>query len=375
MPKLCEFMDSDGNRCEIRAFYGTISKQPLFCKKHKQNNMKYVYGLKFCKCGKAQPSFNFEDQKIPICCVKCKEKYMIDIVSKRCKCGKAHPSFNFEDQKNAICCANCKKKDMIDVVSKRCKCGKARPSFNFEDQKIPICCTNCKEKDMINVKDKRCKCGKARPTFNFEDQKNAICCANCKLKNMIDIKHTKSKCKFDKCDVRGNKQYNGYCTHCFANLFPNHPKTLQIRKRSKELRVVNYITNIFDNFIHDKPLYVDLEGGCCASKRRIDLRILINGTILCIEVDENQHKYYIQVDEEIRYNDLFMDYSGKYIFIRYNPDIYKVNGERKNPRFEERMKTLTNEIKRHIKRIENDENEDLLEIHHLYYDEMKVKSI
>ena len=45
--------------------------------------------------------------------------------------------------------------------------------------------------------------------------------------------------------------------------------------------------------------------------------------MLCIEVDENQHKYYIKSDENNRYDDLFMDFSGKFIFIRYNPDKYK----------------------------------------------------
>ena len=44
--------------------------------------------------------------------------------------------------------------------------------------------------------------------------------------------------------------------------------------------------------------------------------------MLCLEVDENQHKYYIKSDENNRYDDLFMDFSGKYIFIRQNQDKY-----------------------------------------------------
>ena len=48
--------------------------------------------------------------------------------------------------------------------------------------------------------------------------------------------------------------------------------------------------------------------------------MLINNTMLCIEIDEHQHKKYIKYDENIRYDNLFMDFSGKYIFIRYNPD-------------------------------------------------------
>jgi hypothetical protein len=48
--------------------------------------------------------------------------------------------------------------------------------------------------------------------------------------------------------------------------------------------------------------------------------MLTNNTMLCVEFDEQQHKNYIKYDENIRYDNLFLDFSGKYIFIRYNPD-------------------------------------------------------
>ena len=172
------------------------------------------------------------------------------------------------------------------------------------------------------------------------------------------------------CRQVGNRKYNGFCTHCFSNIFPDDPKTANIRIKSKELKVVNYISTKYDGFIHDKPFYADLEGGCCGSKRRIDLRKLINNTMLCIEIDENQHKYYIKSDENNRYDDLFMDFSGKYIFIRYNPDkfIDKYN-KCKNPFFNNRMEVLSMLIDKHCQRIKNEENDDLVEIHHLFYDE------
>ena len=49
-----------------------------------------------------------------------------------------------------------------------------------------------------------------------------------------------------------------------------------------------------------------------------------------------------------------MDFSGKYIFIRYNPDkfIDKYNSS-KNPFFQTRMDVLENNINKHIQRIEN----------------------
>ena len=63
-------------------------------------------------------------------------------------------------------------------------------------------------------------------------------------------------------------------------------------------------------------------------------------------------------------------FSGKYIFIRYNPDKYIDKlGKSKNPMFETRMEILEKSINKHIKRIENGENHDLVEIHHLLYDE------
>lgn len=150
-------------------------------------------------------------------------------------------------------------------------------------------------------------------------------------------------------------------------MFPDDPRTAKIRAKSKEIRVVSHISQNIEGFIHDKPLYVDLKGGCCNSRRRIDLRKLINGTMLCIEIDENQHKWYDKKDEQDRYDNLFMDFSGKYVFIRYNPDKYKINGNIKNPRFETRMEGLLKEINKHTVRIEKDENMGLVEIFHLFY--------
>ena len=171
--------------------------------------------------------------------------------------------------------------------------------------------------------------------------------------------------------THGNRKLNGFCSHCFVNIFPDDPRSLLVKKKSKEIQVVTHLLSKYDGFIHDKPFYVDLEGGCCSTKRRIDLRKLINDTMLCIEVDENQHKSYIKTNEQSRYDDLFMDFSGKYIFIRYNPDKfidkYKAS---KNPFFETRMEVLEIMINKHVQRIERSENTDLVEIHHVFYDEI-----
>ena len=96
-----------------------------------------------------------------------------------------------------------------------------------------------------------------------------------------------------------NRNYNNPCAFCFINLFPNDPKSIKSRS-SEELKVEVRILNKYPNFIYSKPFYADVDGGCCSTKRRIDLRMLINNTMLCIEIDENQHKKYIKYDENIR---------------------------------------------------------------------------
>ena len=127
---------------------------------------------------------------------------------------------------------------------------------------------------------------------------------------------------------------------------------------TKELRVRNAINEEFEGFIHDKPLYT---GHCdCTMKRRIDHRKLIGATLLCVETDEFAHRGYDEKDEEIRYDDLYMVHSGKWVFIRFNPDGKGVD-------MVDKLSRLIEEIHTQIERIENEENTDLVEIIKLFY--------
>jgi hypothetical protein len=58
---------------------------------------------------------------------------------------------------------------------------------------------------------------------------------------------------------------------------------------------------------------------------------------LCVETYE--------IDEELRYDDLYMLHSGKFSFIRFNPDKYiNKNGTKVVPCMKKRMPDLHNEI-------------------------------
>ena len=123
--------------------------------------------------------------------------------------------------------------------------------------------------------------------------------------------------------------------------------------------VRNAINAKFEGFVHDKPLYT---GNCdCNHRRRIDHRKMIGATILAIETDEFGHRGYDQVDEEIRYDDLYMIHSGKWVFIRFNPDnnVSKID-------IIDKLDKLVATMEECIARINLEENTELVEIIKLY---------
>ena len=83
--------------------------------------------------------------------------------------------------------------------------------------------------------------------------------------------------------------------------------------------------------------------------------------MLAVETDEFAHRRgYDAVDEELRYDDLFMVFSGKWIWIRFNPDGGSLD-------FEDKLEVLRVKISDAISFIEADLNEDLVLIKKLFY--------
>jgi hypothetical protein len=402
MAKLCEY-----ENCKNQAFYAFFFNKPTRCKQHKLDNQKIRY--KKCVCGKTEPNYGLSTDERPSCCSICKTNDMIDLRHAKCLCGKQQPIYGYESDNKRVCCKDCKKENMIDLANndKKCKCGK-RASFGLVNDIKATCCVNCKTDEMIDInnKNKLCKCGtraifglkddikpqfcikcktndmidlshnlcickKVRPSFGLTGDKTPTCCQSCKSSVMIDLCNKLCKSNyleegksFD-CATLANKKYKGYCTRCYSYHFPNDPLTFQIKSKTKEIAVRDYINLKFEDFYHDKALWI--EGCDCTHKRRIDHRKLIGNTLLCIETDEEQHKRYDKDDEEVRYNDLMMIHGGKFIFIRFNPDKYQENGVNKNPIIANRLLVLETEIKKQIKRIENEENTELLEEIFMYY--------
>ena len=263
----------------------------------------------------------------------------------------------------------------INMKCQFSSCTIKNASFNFSGEKVGRFCSTHKELGMDDVKNPTCEhpgC-KTRPNYNFSGEKVGRFCLTHKEPGMVDVKSP--TCEFEGCEIRPYRnKYDGYCTHCFSNLFPSDPRTAEIRTKTHEIKWVNALLLNFPDldWVWDKPIYVDFSGGCCPTKRRIDLRVLLEKQVLywlCIEIDENQHKSYADGYEISRYNDLFVDFSGHYIFIRINPHPYWANQERLDPPFGERVNIVCNKIHSILETGPVD-HQNLMELHHMFYDEL-----
>nr|QBK92742.1 MAG: endonuclease [Pithovirus LCPAC401] len=150
-----------------------------------------------------------------------------------------------------------------------------------------------------------------------------------------------------------SSKYNNYCATCFVELFPNDPRSKTVPLPNKELKVRQYLNENFpDRFIYGKQLFIaDREKRCTSFNRCIDAQTEFDDYILAIEVDENQHKWYDLMDEELRIMQIYQNAGKNLIFIRFNPDKYVVNGETKNPQMPKRYEVLKNKINEIIDKI------------------------
>jgi hypothetical protein len=358
MSELCKFKN-----CHKRAFYGYTNRSLERCKDHKEDRR---LASSICRCGKNIPIYNLPGESKATHCVMCRTEEMVDVKNGKCPCGK-RPSYNLPGESKGIHCSGCKTEEMVYVICKMCPCGKI-PIYNLSGESKATHCVMCRTEEMVDVKNGKCPCGK-RPSYNLPGEASGLRCVSCKTEEMVDVKNKRCPGQGGLCTTAGNKKYREYCTYCFKHMFPDDPLTIEIRVKTKELTVRKFIDAHFEGFIHDRQLQTN---HCeCAMRRRPDHLKLIGNTMLVTETDENIHKSYSQMDEETRYNDLYMVHSGKWVYIRFNPDRYKnAKSEWVDPHMSVRLEALKLELEKQIRRIENGENTELVERVYMYYDQV-----
>ena len=372
------------NKCSTTASFnyeGFIS--PIVCKTHIEPGMICVTKkpCQYSGCT-VRPSFNFEGQITPIFCQEHKDPNMINIKKDCCKLCDKSPSHNYPDLLPEYC-SSCALSDMIDVKSRKCihpKCdGKTRALYNLPQNPTPEYCIEHKTNNMINViarrcDDTRCIIFNKTPTTALFGYPGDICtkCTLHKSEGMIMFPKRRcltSNCReyaiFGKdssrgeyCEEHAPHDYRsiiskrcsecnlidiiddeGYCPTC-------HPHNFNVARLAKQNKVVAWLTaNGHDDYVSIDTVPDEIME--CREGQKYSYRpdIFYNcGThYVIIEVDEKQHKEESYKKCEIpRMINIQQSLALPTIFIRYNPDNFRIDGKSINITEKHRMKILNN---------------------------------
>lgn len=399
--------------CNKRPVYNKEGESVgIFCKSHKEP---YMIDVKSSKCQEIgcnkRPIFNKEGELSGIFCSEHKKLNMVNVRHKRCQkkgCSKI-PSYNKNGESIGIFCADHKESNMVDIKNRKCQemgCNK-RPVYNNNGKSIGIFCFKHKDVDMIDVITKKCK------------EKNCIKNAYYAYTNVIPeycykhrksgmIKNPRKKCIGDDdgdckeiaiyglengnpvhCeDHKLEKEYNlserecpkckridilnscGICVNFCSMEERDRYMKKQIKK--KEEKIEKILEKSVDlPFIHRDDI---VDKSC--SNRRPDFVYHCGTHVVIVEVDENQHKSYkctaygddkegSMKGENIRMFEIAQSFDGlPVVFLRYNPDNYKVNGVLEKYAVDKKEKLLVKWVKKCL-----NEKMEGFKVKYLFYDE------
>jgi hypothetical protein len=377
--KLEGMIDVKNKTCEKE----NCSKQPyfnyegetkgLFCKEHCEVNMINVIEKRKCEVEgcKKQPTYNYKGEKQPLFCKDHKEENMINIKDIKCSyegCSKI-PNFNYEWETKGKYCKEHKEDNMVDIKHKKCfiKGCKIQPTFNFEGEIKGKYCEKHKEPGMVNVKDRNRICEKegckTRAHFGYCGQSTSHC-AQHKLDYMINnpkricVGSDDEECKevaiygkseplhceghslqdeicwlVNKCNNCGRDKEllnkDKLCGICCDRPFYEESKRIN---KLKETIMVKYLRK----HINGNEILADRIIDSTCNLYRPDILYDCGTHIVVVECDENQHKNYpwescslnksLEHMEEKRMYEIMIAYGLPAIFLRWNPDTFKVNG-------------------------------------------------
>jgi hypothetical protein len=334
------------------------------CTGCKEEGMEDLKHRKCVICKLKIPTFNTVDEKKATHCADCKEDDMVNVAHSKCViCTKVIATFNFKGKKKATHCTNCKEAEMVDVKSRKCiVCQKTSSHYNFEAERSPDYCLKCKLPGMIDIKNLKCVVCKKRASYNIPGKVPQYCIHH---KSTDMIKDPRKKCELcyklaiygikiqthcDEHKIEG--EYNliertcsqcqridilnqeGVCvTYCS---FVKKDKLMKKNTKKKE----ELIDKFLKEQLPDLPLYKRdgvIDRDCSTS--RPDFVYHLGSHILIIEVDENQHKSYTsckesediegrKLTENKRMFGIFQSFEGlPVIFLRYNPDTFRVSNK------------------------------------------------
>ncbi len=308
------------DKCKTQASFGYAdamdgfnAKEIIACKKHKNENMIKLYKIcVFDKCFKnASFGYIIKNNKQFISCSVHKKEDMIAFYQKCKNCGE-RARYNYLNVKGALYCTAHKLDNMYDKNKSICIIDNCTNYASFKDVNTNknIYCTmhskNVDNTDIISSKNKTCKEPNCSILANFGIVDDPMqYCANHKKENMYDHRH--KRCEI--CNLFLMKHGNIICAFC--NPDSTHKKNEKI--------VYDFLTANNKEFVYNHSITFNY--------LRPDFLLKINDNNIIIECDEKQHKNYNIDSENNRMIKIKEHLDNKTIFIRFNPDTFKINNK------------------------------------------------
>ena len=416
--------------CTVKnPIFGIPGEKDYFCVTHKTSEMIDLKNkqCKFEGCDRRNPVFNIPGDKGQYCILH-KTIEMIDTVSKRCAfigCSTI-PVFDISGGKGKFCKLH-KTSNMINVRITKCEyigCD-ITPSFNIPGGKGRFCVTH-KTAEMVDVINKMCGVNNClvRPTFDISGGIGRFCKIH-KTAEMNNIKN--KKCK--SCNTSASYGRPGHMkSHCFKHREPGMirkpnakcsiplckelaiwgtnwiPKHCEDHKTADDTNLVEqpcsscglmYVLdtenkcencnpesfatarlakqNALMSYLDARGLEGDstdttVDGGVCG-KERPDRVYDFGDKIVILECDENQHQDRQCLCEQSRMVNIGQTFGGVPVyFIRWNPDDYSPENDRKYPEELATRHKLVGNVIRDIKKGKVALPSALVSVLYMYYD-------
>ena len=348
--------------CFVKAHFNVAGGDAKFCRSHAPKGAvnvvsrvcEYVGCLKF-------PSFGTKGGRKQYCAAHASST-MVDVVSTRCQflgCD-VRPIFKASDGTGNFCKAHAPP-DMIGFRSVRCEflgCMKA-PSFGTKGEQAKFCKSHASA-DLVDVSHIHCACCPVRAHYNLPGNREAFCA---KHKPPGAILNPRRICKTARCRQAATHGVNRKMTHCEDHAVEGEMDYVQrtcascgligllnADKRccycdpaqSQRIRLAkqNRIQNVLE--AHTYPIVsVDrmIERGVCV-KYRPDFLMDALTHFVVLEVDENQHSGYPCECESVRMFNIAQALALPTIFIRYNPDEFRIGSKKQDVKEADRWRRL-----------------------------------
>lgn len=239
-------------------------------------------------------------------------------------CGKI-ATFAYPEEKRPRRCADCMEPGMLDVKNKLCEWPGCRThaNYGFRDVLGTRFCSRHKEIGMVGKHSKLCHVADCSHTavYGYENDKVRRSCVFHRESGMQFLIDARKPCRQEKfvCGATANPKYDGYCRHCFGNLFPDDARARDYMTKERLVRAS--IREMFPQFAGQWICDKKIADGC--SCRRPDMLLQLEDYFVIVEIDENQHEQYDAGCENARMMEISRDIGHRpAFFIRFNPDSY-----------------------------------------------------